>query len=530
MASLAVTSGPDDAVREAGRLASDADDRCSILAAAARQLLFSRHYPAAAHLFAEAKRGTSRKTELRWVLELLPRLRRHEELRQHRRDPADVLRALLAEIFLGERSWTSIADTYLTRDLAELYREAESSFAPELTGDLEPVRRRLRDQDIPLDAIVDLVVAAISVHVEGDAARGWRASVTFAGPNTKRHVFYLASEAGAIKVIGARGDFGAIAREALRRLDAGDLDGARVWLDRVREEVDDSASDDPFAVRPVARLWPKGGAGAERLRLAAASLLSGTRGVRDAEPILARCREHAPDEKAACDAALAYKYFAGQRWEALYALTSRILAGAPDSKMGFTLAYTALLQQNRWDEARRLAEERLARDPRSIQAIGLLAEVAVRRHDFAAARREYDRLLAVAPDDALTLNTLAWLSLVDGHDLEQALERARRAATLTGHAHSDILNTVAALEAATGRLHDAYVTTLLSMDKGGAEEPRPQDWLVLGQIAQGYGLVDLAASAYRKALAKGRAKPRDQWHPLSVESLAEARLRALPRR
>lgn len=81
----------------------------------------------------------------------------------------------------------------------------------------------------------------------------------------------------------------------------------------------------------------------------------------------------------------------------------------------------ALMGAGRVDEAASLFRRLVEADPRHVEARNALAISALRAGDLAAARAQLDAAIAVAPDDALTLNQLAQLRQAEG-DVPGALQ------------------------------------------------------------------------------------------------------------
>jgi hypothetical protein len=85
------------------------------------------------------------------------------------------------------------------------------------------------------------------------------------------------------------------------------------------------------------------------------------------------------------------------------------------------------------------------------------------------------------------------------------------------------LHTLASVEAELGKSLEAYATLLEAIDNGTGE-PRPEDFYVLGRIAENVGLPDVALAEYRKVLAVPIAGAPNQFRACD---LAQRRMRAL---
>jgi hypothetical protein len=81
--------------------------------------------------------------------------------------------------------------------------------------------------------------------------------------------------------------------------------------------------------------------------------------------------------------------------------------------------------------------------------------------------------------------------------LPAALVNAKRAQQMAPGV-SRVLNTLAAIEAASGDVGRAAADTKASMDSIPGRPPRDADWFVAGLIDEQLGLTDDAIAAYRR--------------------------------
>src|SRR5688572_32912104 len=94
--------------------------------------------------------------------------------------------------------------------------------------------------------------------------------------NAHRTVAFLVPEEGEYRVAASGQELSLLGSEALRRIESGDLRGARQWLDWAFEELERGRPADSAQAAPFLTLWTKGAeADAEQARCAAASLLGG---------------------------------------------------------------------------------------------------------------------------------------------------------------------------------------------------------------------------------------------------------------
>jgi len=129
-----------------------------------------------------------------------------------------------------------------------------------------------------------------------------------------------------------------------------------------------------------------------------------------------------------------------------------------------------LIEHDR-DTARRLLRQMAAALPGSVETHQLLAGSYMRSLEYAAAAETYHAVLALAPQDSIALNGLAFCHLARGDD-ESGLAAFRHAAAVTASAAS--MNYVAATLHRLGRLDEAI--QLFEAVRNGLTEDRPEAW------------------------------------------------------
>jgi len=241
-------------------------------------------------------------------------------------------------------------------------------------------------------------------------------------------------------------------------------------------------------------------------------------------PVLTTCRQSAPEgpRRTAFDRAILESY----RMRASYAeaadAAARLLESHPDSLYLYTARAASLSGLKRWDDLRRLAEQRLARKPDDTTATETLAEAVVNQGDFDGALQILERALDAGGAGSGAYNETAWLLLVRGKADDRTLELAQRAAALSEYKVYPILHTLAAVYAEQGKTAEAYRLILQALDvkEGGPDTP---DWYVFGRLAEQYGLPDVARRYYEKARGADGAEP----SPATSLYLVRRRLEAL---
>jgi transglutaminase-like putative cysteine protease/predicted Zn-dependent protease len=500
LVAVAATEGADAASRQAERSFADGEKRRNALLQASQHLVQARRYPAAAALLEGASRQAANAAELLSRLELLRKLRPSEELTFPSDDPAGVVRRLFL-LVLGSDS----------PDEKKIQALCSRDFGRELGGDKKADRRsgagledfhRFLDAraELPANLLGDMMLAMLQPTVTGDEAAGFRVTLTTPFANGSMAA-YVIREDGELKIAGLGTAAESLGSEALRRVERGDLQGARQWLDWAREEVKNAGGDDPLASSPFTALWAQGAAGtADEARCAAASLLEGSETAGQALPLLLSCRQTAPEgaRRTALDLALTLTYGWLDR-SAEQAETARSLAAAfPRSERAYRLLNGALMSLENWDELRRLAEARLAVDAKDRLPALVLYEIAVKKGDPAEAEKQLRQIIDNGKADSTDFNNLAWLALVRGQVNDQAIAHAQRAAALSEYRGAGALHTLAALYAEIGKTAEAYQVILQALAAKRAETPDSNDWYVFGRLAEHYGLPDAARRYYAR--------------------------------
>jgi len=335
-------------------------------------------------------------------------------------------------------------------------------------------------------------------------------------------VIYVRRENGTYVIGATADDSRSVATAALKLADAGQLDAARTWLNWFRDAVGPRKGEEPLdTISPFAGLWPKEkpAATADEIRVAAATMLGADTGA----PILLAARDAASDErKEWIDSALLDIYFTAHQWAKTLEVADRLAKAHPQSEVVFTRRSSALMNVGDLAGAEAAAKKRLDTLPHDRHAYEMLYAVAARRKDYAAAAAQIAHTIdELTPTDA-DYDTAAWIALFTASDYDKAIENAQKAtAGQMTRSKSRYFHTLATLYAVTGKTVEAREALLKSMDARNADAPNASDWLVLGLIAENYGVRDFAASAYK------RVEPPAIETPVSTFAFAQRRLAAL---
>jgi transglutaminase-like putative cysteine protease/tetratricopeptide (TPR) repeat protein len=525
---VALTDGPAAAVREAERRYPDAEARATALGSAAEDLLLLRRYSESAELTRTAARLSPRAATLLATAEVVGRAVPYEQLIADESDPKNVLVRFLAILMAAEGE---PAAAELHRLFAGVIREHT---APE---DLEPLMDVLRQtlqgglDGLPPEVTVDLAAAAISISAQGNDELGHR--IRFHGGIGGNHVdlvWLMVREGRALRVVAALAeDPSPIGLEVLRRVDAGDLAGARQWLDwALDRDWSPGQVGDPFSADAFPHFWSKSGTGRDEpgvMRLAGA-VLAAPRGSERGIAVLEAARDGETGlQQARIDEALLQSYTTVENAEGVATAVGRLrerIVG--ESEVLFIQAVAALHAVDRGIDFEPLAGERLAAHPDDPWSLRLLADRAQELGDVARAAELYERLFATGDEMSVDLNNAAWIALAaPTPPTPRHIELSQRAIALDG-GESATLHTLAALLAVGGQPAEARRVLVQSIE-AKTEGVESHDFYVLGLLAEAYGLPEAAERYYQRTLDEAPEDARAS--AVSTASLARARIEAL---
>ncbi len=522
-ASMAMMQGSKAGLAEANKRASGEDDYKDTAMTAGKMLMRIRQYPESADFLEAGASGDN----TAWAIGLARILRpakRHEDI-QFANTPSDAAR----------RYWLVTHDPDLTEAKLEavLSRNARTVLKEQDPDDLKRILERGKtwnsslardDGSLDVEIDIDMQEAAAEAKGEGSDATGYWEKLGISGMSNP--AIYVVKEDGVYKVLDTSERPDAIALEILDRIGAGDLNGAKVLLDWLREDVHIEGGDDPLGGPVFPRFWTKGEApDARKMKLAAASILIGSKPtVAEGVPILEEALKNAAGdrERTNIQLALALGYLIQDNYARLLEVSSALLKDEPESKMAFTSNALALMGLGRNGEALALADARLKLLENDSDALQMKIEIEANGGDFAAARALSRKLADLGKEDAMLLNDDAWYALFTGKVEQADIAEAIRATQLQKDTPS-ILHTLASLYAEAGNTKDAREVLLRAMDDWNLDEPNEEIWYVLGRIAEQYGERDIAIADYRRL-----TKPKNAIAlPTSTWQLAQIRLKVL---
>jgi tetratricopeptide (TPR) repeat protein len=520
-AAMAMMQGSKAGLDEANKRATDDNGFKDTARNAGEMLMNMRQYAQAADFYQAGAAGDDAAHTL-GLANMLRGARHHEDV-QFANTPADLVKRFSMVQFETDSTKESIS-AILSRNAVKVLDNTDDE---ELKNVLESGRKlnsQLAREGSSLDVTEDIVLQSLDPKGEGDDTTGYREKVQILGGSTM--TLYIVKENGQYKLLDTGEKPNSIALEMLDRIKAGDLRGAKVLLDWLREDVHLEGGDDPLGGPVFPRFWTKGEApDARRMKLAAASILVASKPtVSEGVPILEEALKNAAGDRERTNIrlALALGYGIEDNYARMLEVSSALLQDEPESKTAFTYNAVALMGLGHYDEALALADARLKLLENDSDALQMKIQIDANRGDFAAARDLSKKLADLGKEDAMLLNNEAWYSLFTGKVDQDDIAKAIRATEMEKEAPG-ILHTLAALYAEAGNTKDAREVLLRAMDDWNLDEPNDEVWYVLGRIAEQYGEREIAIADYHRL-----KKPKDVITlPTSTWQLAQMRLKIM---
>lgn len=504
--SAGMLSGANAALSEAERLATAGSQRVTVLEGAADVFVALRHYPEATAMLSAAAAASS-EANLRHRVEVIGRTKPVEPAKMTVAKPEDVVRKALAICTLRAPSMKDDLKSLVSR--RETDPAGISMFASFCDGmGIAPSNA----QDVPREALADIVAAQMDFKTEGSDALGYRVGVTM---GDSKFSFFVVREGGTLQLRTTSFSPGDMGCEALTMQRAGRKPAAVKWLTWARELVTPSGGDDPLRDGPFLQLWTDDKGDVE---LAAASLCA-ARGRSDltASTLNAARPKASGDRLTAIDHAIALSYTGNGHEADLLTAATQLRKDAPSSESAWLLERSALAALGRFQQLRDESAAWLAKAPTDSDRLWDLADAEDRLGHFKEAYAVGERWIATRKGGAWAYNQQAWRSLYLGvteKDLEYALKAVNAAPS-----EANYLNTLAAVDIALGHTADARERFVKALELRKDEAPTDGDWYVLGRIAEQLGLPDEAKAAYAKVSPGDKALGQH-----TIARLAQARL------
>ena len=520
-ASRAVLQGSKDGMAEVNKLSNSDAAFKDTARTAGEMLMNTRHYALAAD-FLQAGAGGDNAAQTMGLAGMLRDAKRHEDL-QFANTPTDLVkRAFL--LTMDPNLTQAKMEAIMSRNaIAVLHAEDPEDLKKELTAG-KKLNSQMARQDNSLDVTIDILLQAFDPKGDGDDTTGYREKVQIpGGPNM---TFFVVKEGGQYKLLDTSEKPNAVALEMLDRIKAGNLSGAKVLLDWIREDQHLGGGDDTLGGPVFPRFWIKGeAADAEKMTLAASALMVGTKptaaqGVKLLED--ARKGATTNRDKMNIEIALAEGYGELEDFARLLEVASDLVKEVPESRTAFMTNVEALIGLNRYDDALALADARLKLLEGDSDALQAKMRVEASRGNYAAARASIQKLIDQGKGDASLLNSMAWFALYTGNADQADVATATKAAQMDQN-NPAILHTLACVYAETGKTKEAHDLLLRAMDDLNLDEPDDDYWYAFGRIAEQYGEHEVAVSDYRKL-----EKPKNAMEiSTSSYQLAQNRVKAM---
>jgi len=520
-ASEAMLHGSQAGLAEANKRSNSADSFKETARTAGEMLMNMRQYAPAAE-FMQAGAAGDNAAQTISLANMLRGAQHHEEI-HFANTPADLAKRAFALAMDPELTQAKF-DALSSRNAREVMKNEDADEKKKMLETGKQMNSQMARQDSSLDVTVDMMLQAFDPKVEGSDATGYRVKVQI--PGGANSTFFVVKEDGQYKLLDSDDRPNAIALEILDRIQSGDLAGAKVFLDWLREDSHLEGGDDPLGGPVFPRFWTKGAApDARKMKLAAASLLVGTKPtVARGVALLEEAQKDAAGEREKTNIllALGLGYSVQNNFAKLLDTSSALLQQEPESKLAFTEKAQAFLGLGRFDDAIALADARLKLLDADPDAQLMKMETEANRGNFAAARQTAQKLVDQGKVSAEILNSIAWYALftpkVEPADITSSIKSTQMARN-----NPHILHTLACLYAATGQVKEARDLLLRSMDELNLDEPNDDYWYAFGLIAEQYGERDIAIGDYRKLQL-----PKEPLElPTSSYRLAQMRLKAL---
>jgi tetratricopeptide (TPR) repeat protein len=374
------------------------------------------------------------------------------------------------------------------------------------------------------DVGIDIALARAQPKAQGNDVTGYK--VTLWGSADYKSARYVVKEDGHYRLLGTSRDDAGVGLEALDRIAANDLAGARVLLDWLREDRHLAGGDDPLSGPAFPRFWAKGkDADTASMKLAAASILTGDKQTAaQGLPVMEAARESARNdaEKVNILLALLSGYNSLDEHDKAFAVAAELEKRYPESERAFLTQSFHLRALRRFEEADRLADDRLKRIPGDLAAMRVLVWSATDRGDYVKAHALAQNIIDESKAEPTDLNNVAWYSLFTGKVGPSDIEDALKATQLSNNNASD-LHTLGCVYAEVGKTKEAREVLIQAMDVLGLDEPDDNYWYAFGRIAEQYGERDVAIADYARVAKPKRAVA----IPSSSYQLAQIRLQAV---
>ncbi|MGH9740788.1 MAG: tetratricopeptide repeat protein, partial [Candidatus Acidiferrum sp.] len=464
VASEAALHGSEVGMTEARKRTGNDEELKTALKGAGELLMRERNYQLAAEFVSAGASGSNASNSME-LAAMLRKAQPHEQIKLEDTPAGLVTRMFL--VMLDPQITIEKMTALYSKNALKVLHNSDPEKMKETLNTGSQIRRALSRSGFPADVMLDVVLPAMQVQVEGDDAKGYRVTLRPVGAN--KITMWVVKEDGKYKILDGATEANAIGYEILDKLHAGNVAGARIMLDWVRDEEHLGSGDDPLAGYAFPRIWTKGkDADAEQMKIAAASILAQTKETaRDALPILESARNSAKTEedKLNLGIALLSAYGNLDEYQKEYGIASELAKLHPESKRLFFSKEIALRGLGRFAQADTLAQDTTKRLPDDIDIQRAFVYTAVAQEDYVKAHDLGLKLIASGKAEATDYNGVAWNALFTPKVEQPDVDAAVKSAQLSQNNAAGILHTLGCVYAAVGKTKEAREILIQAMDQ-----------------------------------------------------------------
>ncbi len=263
-ACIAVEQGEKAGMAEVNKRANDDSSFKDTAHTAGEMLMNVRQYPLAAD-FLQAGAAGDNAAQAMGLASLLRDAHHHEDLK-FANTPQDLVKRFFLLSMDPDLTVAKLEALASKSARAVMAKEDPDEIKKALESGRQ-LNSQLAREGSFLDVTLDIMAQAFDPKIEGDDATGYRLKVQI--PGGTNMTFFVVKEDGEYKLLDTSQEPNNIGWELLERIQRGDLHGAKVLLDWLREDMHLEGGDDPLGGPIFPRFWTRGAApDANRMKLA----------------------------------------------------------------------------------------------------------------------------------------------------------------------------------------------------------------------------------------------------------------------
>jgi len=490
----------------------------------ASSLLFRvRHYKEAALLLRDAARYSSDAMQIDSRADVYQKLIQHEQLEFDEADPEALVKNFLHVFFTTQGDDFSALKEYVTEDFYANGIDEDNPYNFEREYNM--FKHGVITAELPKDVCLDLYFSLMKLNRDGNKEDGYRI-VMLPADNTysRGDCFYIRSINGKLKIVANQTFISAIGKQAYDFYLDNQEKKAEKWLDWYYENfaIFQTDAKEVFQGRPFQKFWNPAN---RDIKLAAACIMAEGKFADKAEPILVNAYKQADTEekKHNLNYALQLAYVNIDKYREHNRVLALLYAACPESDKIFYYYINSLINIGEYTKAEQIIQKHLALDSHDKQANCMLLRNYAYKLDFKALEKQMQKCIELNAISENEYNLVAWVELFNSSLNPKALEYARTAMKLSSESEDYIIHTMATLYAEVGRCQEAWQLINKVMIASGNTTPANADWYVFGRIAEQYGEIAEAITAYKR-IQPPKNRPKDN---ISTYNLAQKRLKEL---